>query len=259
MLRLISSVFFLAALIAPQAVFAAYGLTQAIDLNGSSQYLSRADNAGLSNISSQTHEGWLWFDTTPSSGTERIIFSKYTAGPNERGIAVTYENSGGTLRFHARTSADGNNVNEGTLNYTVSTGEWHHYAFVYSSAGNMQIFVDGSSIGTINGLTTAIRDNTAAYQIGWNAFAAYHDGKVSLWRVWQATRTNLQIQGDMCNVLGSTTDLDAEWTLDNTLNDNSGNSLTLTNNGSATFLASVPSACTGSTISSVGTFFWGDS
>jgi hypothetical protein len=223
----------------------AYGLTQSIDLNGSSQYLSRADGTQLSNTGNQTHEGWLWFDATPSSGQEWIIFSKYIAGANERAIAVTYENSGGTLRFHARTSANGNDVLEGTLNHTVTTGVWHHYAFVYSTAGNMQIFVDGSSIGTINGLTTAIRDNTAAYQIGWNEFATYFNGRVSLWRVWGAIRTDLQIQADMCNVLGPTTDLDAEWTLDNTLNDNSGNGFTLTNNGSATFISSVPTTCSG--------------
>lgn len=223
----------------------AYDLTQSGELDGSSQSFSAADSASLDNTGNQTHEGWLWFDTTPGTGVGYCIFDKYAATGNQRGISVVYENSGGTLRWLARisTAGTGGSVTSGTLNYTVTTGEWHHYRFVYSTAGTIQIYVDGSSIGTISSLGTSVFSNSASYRLGYNAeIASYFDGKISLWRVWAETHT----ASDTCAVYGSgTANLQAQWTLDNELTDGSGNSNTLTNNGAATFPSSVPSICTG--------------
>jgi hypothetical protein len=217
----------------------ALAATQSIDLNGSSQYLSHGDNATLSLTGNQTHEGWLYFTGTPSSGNGYAIFDKYVGAAGARGISMVYENNAGTLRWHARTSADGNNVSEGTLNYAITTGEWHHYRFVYSTAGSIQIFVDEVSIGTIAGLTTSIRDNSAAYQLGFNSSISGHfPGRISLWRIWNTAHTT----DDMCTTYGTAaTNLVAEWSLDGVLTDASGNGLTLTNNGTASFVASTPS------------------
>jgi len=226
----------------------AYGLITSATLNGSTQYFSASDSASLSPTGNQTHEGWIKWASTPSSGNGVIVFSKYAASGTDRGIAMSYENSAGTLRFHVRTSSDGSTVSEGTLNYTVSTGSWNHYRFVYSTAGSVQIYVDQVSIGTISSLATSIKDNAAAYQIGFNTDIDGHiAAQVSLWRVWDTTHTT----NDVCTVYGTTTtNLQAEWSLDSVLTDGSGNSNTLTNNGSATFTADVPSVCTAVTSSS---------
>lgn len=219
----------------------AYGLTKSITLNGTSQYLSRADSTPLQLTGAQTHEAWFNFSSVPTSGDSFLIFSKYVAGSGTRAIALSYENSGGTKRFHARTSADGTNVQEGTLNYDLPTNTWIHLRFVYNTDGTITIYADGTSIGTIGGLTTSIRNTSASYQIGYNAgIASYIPAKVSLWRVWSGLHTT----ADQCTVYGtSTTDLKAEWSLDDVLTDGSGNGLTLTNNGSAVFSASLPSVC----------------
>lgn len=223
----------------------AYDLTQSGELNGSSQYFSAADSASLDLTGNQTHEGFLWFDTTPSSGNGMCIFDKYNPVGNQRGISVVYENSGGTLRFLARisTAGTGGSTTSGTLNYTVTTGEWHHYRFVYSTAGTIQIYVDGSSVGTISSLGASVNSNSGLYKLGFNSeISGYFDGKISLWKVWNETHTD----SDTCSVYGSGTALlQAQWTLDNELTDGSGNSNTLTNNGTATFPSSVPSTCSG--------------
>jgi len=218
-----------------------YSLTQSIDLNGSSQSLTAPDSASLSPTGAQTHEGWLNFDTTPSIGNGVSLFDKYDPTGNQRGISVVYENSGGTLRFLARTSNNGSTVASGTLNHTITTGAWNHYRFVYRTAGSIQIYVDEASIGTITGLSTSIFDNTALYRIGFNTeISGYFDGKVSLWRVWNEERT----AADRCVVYGtSTSGMQAEWSLNNVLTDASGNSNTLTNVGSATFVTNTPAVC----------------
>jgi len=224
--------------------FAAYGLTQSALLNGSSQYLDRADTGSLSQTGDQTHEGWLQFTDLPSSGEEWHLFNKYTASAGERAISVVYENSGGTLRFHARVSADGSSVTEGTLNYTITADEWHHYRFVYTaSAGTIDVYVDESSIGQIPALDTAIINNTAPYRLGFQPdFGNYFQGNISLWRVWNEVHTD----ADSCIVYGTVeTGMMAEWSLDGVLTDASTNGNNLTNNGSVTFPSDVPSVCTG--------------
>lgn len=210
----------------------------------SSQYLSASDSTSLSTTGNQTHEGWVSLNSNPSSGSGYVIFTKYRAAAGARGIAVNYENSAGTFRFHARTSADGTNVSEGTLNYTLSSG-FHYLRFVYSTSGTMDIYVDDltTKVGTISGLTASIFDNSEPYKIGGNTdIDGYLDGKISVWRVWNATHTTW----DKFTVYGSAqTNMSAEWSLDNVLTDASGNSNTLTNNGSATFGTTLPGGLDG--------------
>lgn len=224
----------------------AYGLTQSADLNGSSQYFTAADSASLSPTGNQTHEGWFYFDTTPSSGNGFQLLGKYDdGGGGQRAISFVYENSGGTLRFNMRVSSNGAAGTSGTLNYTFTTAAWHFVRFVYTAAaGNIDVYVDDTTtpVGSVNGYPTSVFNSTAVYGIGFNNVVAgqYFDGNVSLVRVWDAVHTT----ADQCTVYGtSTTNMQAEWSLNNVLTDASGNGNTLTNNGTATFEANVPALC----------------
>lgn len=224
----------------------AYGLTQSITLvAASTQSVSAADSASLSQTGTQTHEGSVNFTTVPTSGNGVNIFSKYAASTGQRGISVVYENVGGTLQFNVRTSVDGNTVLNGTLAKTLSAGTWYYLRFVFNSGvpGNMDIYVDDmtTKVGTIGTLATSINDNTAPYNIGVQSdISSPLNAQVSLWRVWSVAHTT----SDQCTVYGgATANMQAEWSLNNVLTDASGNSNTLTNNNSATFTSSVPSVC----------------
>lgn len=58
--------------------------------------------------------------------------------------------------------------------------------------------------------------------------------------MWNVKRTGAEILANMYTILGATTNLVAEWVLDNSYSDNSGNSLTLTGVGSPTFATDCP-------------------
>lgn len=235
-------------LISPQLVFSAYGLTQSADLEtSSSQYFSRADTASLSITGDYTVECWINFESLPGSGVVYPILMKNDAGTNRSTNFLAQGNGSGEVILTWGVDETGNNSDISNLDYNwttgigVSTATWYHVRGTFdASAATVETFIDGSSVGSNTGTANAIHDGNAATYIGFQGGTSrYFDGKISLCRVWSEVHTT----DDSCSVLGSTTNLAAEWTLDNTVTDNSGNSNTLTNNNSVPFVSDVPSEC----------------
>lgn len=223
----------------PLEVFA---LSQSPTLvQASNQYLSVADNASLSLTGAQTWEGYFNFTTLPALGDANMLLNKYVTATNNRSFSVELVNNAGTYQFQTRTSATGAGGTGGTtVNWTPSTGTWYFIRFVYSTAGTVDIYVDDmtTKIGTSTGLDTSIFDSTAPFEIGHSDFRTNNfNGRVSLVRVWTGSHTT----NDKCTVYGTaTTNMQAEWSLDNVLTDASGNGNTLTNNNTAVFSSGVP-------------------
>lgn len=223
----------------------AYGLTKSLELNsGSSEYATANDSVSLSITGNLTMEGWVYLLSSPGSGTQYTFGSKYVSTGNQRGYSFWYYNNAGTPQFGFTNSSTGANAAAATLNYTLSATTWTHVACVYTaSTGGVEFFVNGASVGTGSGAFTSIYDNTAVFQLGRENTGFYMNGYMNLWRVWNTTRTGTQINNEKCNVLGSTTNLSAEWTLDDVYTDNSGNSNTLSAVNSPVFVTSTPSTC----------------
>lgn len=225
----------------------AYGLTQSVDLEASSsQYLSRSDTASLSITGAITMEGWIKIE---SLGSNQFLCSKQNSG-STRSWQFQIGDVGGVKKLTGYVSQDanGNTTSDctGTVDMTAYIGVWCHVAFVWDVTNAPTIYLNGVDIssGQINN-ASSINDSNSSILLGAiqvNQFL--FDGRMSLWRIWSTARSQAQIAAGMCSVLGSTSNLAAEWTLDNTLADNSGNSNTLSNNGSATFGADVPTVCT---------------
>lgn len=232
----------------------AYGLTQSADLErSSSQYFSAADSASLSITGNLTAEAWIKLESLPASGEEYDIISKHDNGAsaNGRSWITSYENSGGTYQFRWRNSSDGSSANQSTATWTstLSTGTWYHVAFAYSTAGTVICYLNGSSLGSVGSQQTSIfnsvtRVTVGARDAGSGTAAAFLDGRISLARLWDTTRSAGDILANICNVYGTaTTNMQAEWSLNNVLTDASGNSNTLTNNNTATFGVDTPAVC----------------
>lgn len=230
----------------------AYGLTKSINFAAAStQYATRA-NTGSTGLnpgsSSFTMEGWIKWSSLPTSGNIVPLWGKHDFIAN-REYYLYLINAAGVYTADLATSNNGS----GSFDVTVAnisaptTGVWIHYAAVYTtSTGTLEFFVNGVSQGTGAGGRTTIFNGTAAFGLGNTGpaeFSPGFDGEMSLVRFWLEARTGTQITTNMCTVLGATTNLSAEWTLDNTYNDNSGNSNTLTGNNTPTFPTDVPSTC----------------
>lgn len=241
------------AILSPHTSFAVYGLAQSADLErSSSQHFSRADNALLEPGAAFTVECWINMESVLGGGSAAyVIASKGTSTGSQRSFVFKVTNNGSdTISLSTQTSSNGSGYDGGTSvtwSATPTNGTWYHVAWIMNGSTE-QYAVDGTQMGADQ--TSAISslfNSTSAAGFGAENISGtpgdFFDGKISLCRMWQTARTFTQINDNKCNVLGSTANLSGEWTLDNTTNDNSGNSLTLTNNGSATFVADLPSLC----------------
>lgn len=213
----------------------------------SSQYFSRVDSANLSVTGDLTLECWIKLASAPPLNNQYTIAAKYS-GSTQRSWWFQYADSASTKIFTFRYTSGGTSGTQTTHSVatTLSTSTWTHVAAVFTAASHStEFFVNAVSVGSDNGgAVTSIFDGTAPFTIGAigdpdNQF----DGRVSLVRYWAQTRTALQLSTNYCALLGSTTNLRGEWSLNNTLNDNSGNSETLTNNNVATFVTDIPGIC----------------
>jgi hypothetical protein len=218
----------------------AYGLTQSADLEGTvPNGFSVADNALLDETLPFTIEMWVNLESAPSNDSF-VLMSKSGGGAN--GYVFRYQDIAGTKSLNLVKAA----VVDQNVNITaLSLSTWTQIAAVQTST-QVEYFVDGSSVGSFSNASAYVSSGSASVFIGrvdTGVGGSNFDGKMSLVRFWQTNRSAAQIAADKCNVLGTTTNLSAEWTLDNTLNDNSGNGFTLTNINSTPFVSSVPSVC----------------
>ena len=251
MKRLISTFFLLVLFALPLSLYATYGLTQSVLLTASnSERLEANDSATLSPSGDYTAEVWLKFTSLPSDGNQTVVYSHDTNTGNQRGTWIRFQNVSGTYKFEMGISSTGANRAVTTVNYTPTTDTWNHYAFEYdASAGQFELFVDYVSQGTGTGLNTSLFNSTAPFTLGAvldsGSYFQFFDGQMSLFRFWDGElRSASNLSDNACLVLGTTTNLSAEWTLDNDLTDNSGNSNTLTAYNTPSYPSDVPSACT---------------
>ena len=244
----------------------AYGLTQSINFSSaSSEYAAMTTDStslSVSGASDITLEGWFKITAQPSTGAAYFLIYKSTGAANNRGYELNYEDQSGTKVLTARFFQGGTPSNfwTGSCTYTLTTDTWFHIAVsidVSATVGSKCVFyingVSQTKSEANNGSgATAIYDGTAPFSIGQSvpvlALPQYYSNmNASLVRVWSTIRSSSDIADNMCNVLGSTTNLQGEFTLDNTYADNSGNSNTLTGYNTPTFVSDVPSVCAAST------------
>lgn len=217
----------------------AYGLTQSLHtIDASSQTVKRAENALYNFTGAGTLETWIKFDSFTGL-TQDLMFNQATSG--SFGGWRWYLNSAGTeIHFSSESTDKG-------VSWTPSADTWYHAAVTSDGSGNVKFYVNGAQQGTTQtGFTNPTYADVQEFHIsgGDDVGSTGITGNFSLARVWNGeARSEANISGNMCNVLGATTNLSAEYTLDNVLTDNSGNGLTLTNVSTCTFEAETPSTC----------------
>lgn len=242
----------------------AYGLTQSIDLElSSTQYLSVADTAVLDVSTNWTIEMWIKPESNISGGKSFPFLSKDDGGGGKRSYSFSqYDAGAGVTKFQAFTSRDGGNVNYAAheITYTPSIGTWTHVAVTFdgaaAAASRHKFIINGADQGSgtnVSAGTGATSANNSTARVCIGAFddttflipnGYLYDGKMNLVRLWNTTRTPTEIANNMCNVFGTaTTGLVAEWSLNGVATDASGNGLTLTLNGSPSYVSDVPGSC----------------
>ncbi len=229
-----------------------------LQLNGTtSDYASIADNDKLDiGTSDFTVSAWVKIQTT--ANINEVIIEKRLTGTPYTGY-VLYIQNGTTMRFE---------VNAGTLTdfaitlpFDVRDNKWHHFAVSVdrdNASGGIYYF-DGKPLGTPQNFSTQTASiaNTAALYIGRSGQFTDDSlkGFVDEVKVYPYARSAAQIQTDYNNrsggdgsgaVLGASNQkalsdgLVGYWKMDESssnANDSSGNSQTLTNTNTATFVS----------------------
>lgn len=221
--------------------------THSIDLDGSSQYLSRADNASLSLTGDLTFECWFKPTAQPDSGANHDLISKWGASGNFSWIWGYTDDTGSDPSIRLVVSDDGSALTSKVTAITrLDNGTWYHLAIVYdASAGTAIPYIDTVAQTTQTSHKTSIYDGTADFTIGAriNAGTAnnFNDGLIDDVRVWSDVRTPTEISDNwQKEIVGDEAGLVSYWKLNNALTDENANANTLTNNNSATFSTDIP-------------------
>ena len=155
------------------ASFGTSSLTPYVDFDGTADYYSRADEAGLDLGNDLTSGGWFYFDGT--STTSQII-GKGVSGTNIS-FKMTQTNADLASVVHDGTSAD-------TKTYTSQiVAGWHHLVQVAYLDTNIKhlIYFDGEALAEQTSSLTTINNSTAAFTIGSiSGGGNYFDGRASM-------------------------------------------------------------------------------
>lgn len=163
-------------------------LTPYVDLDGTGDYLSRADETDLDILGTETvyassnrgltMGGWFWFDDAP--GATETMMSKFTSAP-----AVSYyleRITGGQIM--AVVSGDGTFVNAktATSSVTPSTGSWFFCAGRYIPSTSLSVFLNSHTpVTNTTAIPASIFNSSAPFQIsGFNSANQVMDGRASL-------------------------------------------------------------------------------
>lgn len=118
----------------------------AFQFDGSSGRISMGNPANL-NFGNSPFSLEAWFNWNGGGGTSaNNIIRKSNYGPGQ-GSGYWLRVGSGTLEFSvgATTGPDGQSI----ITTPISTGVWHHAVAVKDSSGNIKLYVDGQSKGTV--------------------------------------------------------------------------------------------------------------
>ena len=145
-----------------QGTFSPYGDMWSVAVNGSSAYLTSANNANLVIGNSDfTFECWA---NGNSFSTDWSTFLGRWQGSGNYGYFFAYDTDGGLTFIYSTTGQGAGNVVR-AYGGTMTVGRWHHVA-ICRSAGTTRAFIDGVQVGTATSDNVTIYNNNGPQTIG---------------------------------------------------------------------------------------------
>ena len=183
---------------------AMFGPKNALDFDGSNDYVTIPDHVSLDLTNNYTIEAWIYPHSFNDKGG---IVSKYhTASAN-----------GYLLRLTSTSPFSGLTLNEvSTSNGVLSANTWYHVAGVVDG-GSVIIYVDGIE-QSVSGTALSVISNSDPVRIGVDYITdpRYFNGLIDEVRIWSDVRTEQEIIENMCiSLTGNEDGLRAYYTFDN--------------------------------------------
>jgi hypothetical protein len=146
------------------------------DLNGSTQYLTRANEAGLGITGALTCMLWYWPDTVPSGA--RGLLSKYDSSAAQKSYLL-FDTNTGTHTAAFIISTDGTATVSSGSSALLSTGRWYHLAGLFVPSTKVAVFVNGVETANTTSIPATIFNSTASFAIGTNVNGIILDGRIA--------------------------------------------------------------------------------
>ncbi len=161
---------------------AAFGLSGVVSYgigDGSADYFSRADEAGLSITGALSWGGWFYSDDAPA-GIETFI-GKWNTGLNNRAFVLRMTS---TPDYRALVSSNGTAETSVTSSVAYTAASWKFVVGVYVPSTSLKIYINSGGLMTATTNTTSIpaslADTAAAFTIQANGTPGeYLDGRSS--------------------------------------------------------------------------------
>jgi hypothetical protein len=181
------------------------GPRNALNLNGSTQYVSLSQPVDASGGSALTLEVWINpAALTTNAAYEIISQDDVTTDPDWR---LGFQDNGTTLSFGLKTS-NGYQELDVPIDPAAFTGVWRHITAVYNGS-DQSLYVDGALVGSQAQTGTINYRAATALEMGRAANGSnYFAGQIDEVRLWNIARTLIDIQSDRTQTLeGATTGL----------------------------------------------------
>jgi hypothetical protein len=144
-----------------------------LELDGSNDYASRADEAGLDITGAVCLGGWFWFDTANAG---RLIGKGNNTLANTAYLLTAA--SGPLPQFSISDGATFDSVGAAA---SVSTLAWHFIVGRYTPSTEIAVFVDGVKATNTTGINASIQNIAGAFTIGADFTpAVFLDGRAAL-------------------------------------------------------------------------------
>jgi hypothetical protein len=152
------------------------GLIGYMALDGSTQYLSRADEAGL-DLSSFTIGLWVRFDDATAGATEALI-SKWQTIADQRSYELHRNVTGNAITLNVSTAGTSGTVTA-HAGPAVSDTFWHFCWARHAASTSMTVGVDAQIVTTTSGVPAGAFAGTSPFDIGARTGpSAFLDGRV---------------------------------------------------------------------------------
>lgn len=178
----------------------------ALHFDGINDYVALP--AGTSfNTQNFTFEAWIKWEGPSNSAWQRLI--DFGSGTNNY-MFFTPNYGAGKPRFAIRTASVSEQIIDG--NVSLADGNWHHIAITLDDPTNTgTMYIDGIVAGSNNAVTLRPLDlgSTPNNWLGRSQFGAdpYFKGTVDDIKIWNAVRTQIQIQNNYNQLVGNETGL----------------------------------------------------
>ena len=162
-----------------------------IDLDGTGDYLSRTDEAGLDILGTESYVagaaqgltlgGWFYFKVFPAFPT--CLGKHDGVGGNQRSYVIWIDTGAGNVPVMV-VSSNGTAVGQVTVLHTTGlvVDTWYFIVGRFVPSTSLTIFLDGSGVSNAAGIPASIFNSTTAFMIGARSVppASFLNGQASL-------------------------------------------------------------------------------